>query len=148
VIEVDWSGTIGRLPDDVFRHVADVERYPEWQRAAGIQRVERDADAPLEAGSRFRIQRLTQGRPGSLDAIVTAFEPGRRFAFRARDSAGFDVETTIDLAASGAGTRLSWRFSMTTPGLLRFAGSMLAREIRRAADTDFASLKARLEQVA
>jgi carbon monoxide dehydrogenase subunit G len=148
MIEVEWTGTIGRLPDDVFRHVADVERYPEWQRAAGIRRVERDDDGPLAVGSRFRIERVTQGQAGTLEATVTGFEPGRRFAFQARDSAGFDVETEISLAADGAGTRLTWRFTMTTPGLLRFAGSMLSREIHRAAEADFATFKARLEQVA
>ena len=137
-----------RQLDHVALHVADVERYPEWQRAAGIRSVDRDDKEPLAAGSRFRMERLTQGHPGTLEATVTGFEPGRRFAFRARDSAGFDVETEISLAAEGAGTRLTWRFTMTTPGLLRFAGSMLGREIRRAAEADFATFKARLEQVA
>jgi len=148
VITVEWSGTIGRTPDDVFRHVSAIELYPEWQRAAGIRRVERDAGVPLAVGSTFRMQRLTQGQAGTLDATVTAFEPGLRFSFRAHDSAGFDIESEMMLAVEGAGSRLDWRFTMTTPGVLRFAGSILTREIRRAAEADFAVLKARLEQVA
>lgn len=148
MIEVAWSISIGRLPEDVFRHVTDVDRYPAWQRATGIVGVERPDGAPLNAGSRFILERVVRGNRGTVECEVTAFEPGRRFAFRGRDSAGFDVETEIDLAPAGAGTRLDWRFRMTTPGLLSLAGGMLRREVLTAAEADFTGLKRMLEKVA
>jgi uncharacterized protein YndB with AHSA1/START domain len=148
VIAVDWSLTIGRSPDDVFRHVAAIERYPDWQRATGIRAVIVDGNTPVGLGSGFRMERLTQGQSGTLDGKVTAFEPGRRFAFRAHDSAGFDIEADTTLSAAGAGTRLDWHFTMTTPGALRFLGSMLSSGIRKAAEADLGELKRRLEQVA
>ncbi|HEY7524398.1 MAG TPA: SRPBCC family protein [Candidatus Limnocylindrales bacterium] len=148
MIEVAWSVGIGRLPEDVFRHVADIERYPDWQRATGIVGVRRTDDGPLGPGSRFVIERLVRGNRGSVDCVVTAVDPGRRFAFRGRDSSGFDVETEIDLAPAGMGSRLDWRFRMTTPGLLSLAGGMLRREVLAAAESDFTSLKRMLEQVA
>jgi uncharacterized protein YndB with AHSA1/START domain len=148
VITVDWALTIGRLPADVFRHVTDVERYPDWQRATGITAVERLEAEPLGDGSRFRMERVVRGNHGHVDCTVTIFAPDTRFAFKGHDSAGFDLETDLRLAPDGAGTRLEWRFTMTTPGLLSLAGGMLRREVRTAAERDFSRLKGLLEQVA
>jgi hypothetical protein len=148
MISVDWSVTIGRGPDDVFRHVADVARYPEWQQATGITGVLLAFDGLPEVGARFRLERVTRGRAGTIDCVVTAFEPGRRFAFQGDDSGGFSIGFETRLEPDGPGTRLDWRFSMTTPGLLGLAGSMLKREIRATAEQDFGGLKRRLEQVA
>jgi hypothetical protein len=148
MITVDYELKIGRIPDDVFRHLAAVERYPDWQRAAGIVAVERDDDGPMQAGSRFRMERVVRGNRGVVDCEVTAFEPAQRFGFRGHDSAGFDLDAEIKLSSDGAGTKLSWRFAMTTPGLLSLAGGMLRREIRSAAERDFGALKRMLELIA
>lgn len=148
MITVDYELRIGRIPDDVFRHVADVERYPDWQRATGVVAVERGDNEPLGAGSRFRMERLVRGNRGMVECEVTAFEPGRRFGFRGHDSAGFDIDAETRLTAEGARTKLAWRFAMTTPGLLSLGGGMLRREIRSAAERDFGALKRMLELVA
>lgn len=148
MITVDVELTIGRIPEDVFRHVADVKRYPDWQRATGIVEVEVEGDQPVAAGSRFRMARLIRGNRGSVDCTVTVFEPGRRFAFRGRDSTGFDLDTEIRLSPHGVGTKVEWRFAMTTPGLLSLGGGALRREIRLAAERDFRALKEMLELVA
>jgi hypothetical protein len=148
VITVDWALTIGRLPADVFRHVTDVERYPDWQRATGITAVERLDAEPLGEGSRFRMERLVRGNPGTVECTVTVFEPDTRFAFKGHDSAGFDLETDLRLLPDVPGTRLEWRFTMTTPGLLSLAGGMLRREVRTAAERDFGRLKELLEKIA
>lgn len=148
MIRVDHELTIGRTPADVFAHVTRVESFPDWQSAAGIRRVVRTDEGPMAAGSQFTMDRMTRGLPGRITCTVTAFEPDRRFAFHATDSDGFTADVETLLAPDGPATSLSWRLTMTAPGFYRFLEPVLDREVRNAADADFAALKRMLEAVA
>ncbi len=147
-MKVNLSIAIGRTPDDVFSHVADIERYPEWQVAAGITRVARADDGPLGQGSRFLVDRVTQGMAGTIDGFVTVFEPGQRFAFAGQDSAGFTVEVETVLVPDGPVTRLEWQMVIGNHGINRFIQPIVTGQIRRAATIDFENFKRRLEAVA
>ena len=46
-ISLDLDVRIGRPADQVFAHLTDVERWPEWLIASGIVRVERLDPGPL-----------------------------------------------------------------------------------------------------
>lgn len=148
MIRVELQVLIGRPPADVFAHITRVESYPDWQRGAGITRVVREEADPLVPGSRFVMDRVTRGNAGRVLCTVTASDPGRRFAFRSTDSAGFEAEVDTLLVPEGPATRLVWRFAMTTPGMLRFLGSVVAGEVRKAATADLETLKRMLEEVA
>ena len=147
-MKVQLSTPIGRTPDDVFRHVADIERYPEWQVAAGIKRVVRADDEPLGQGSRFLVDRVTQGMAGTLDCVVTVFEPGQRFAFGGQDSAGFTVDVDTVLVPEGPVTRVDWQMLISNHRINRFIQPIVTGQIRRAATIDLENFKRRLEAVA
>jgi uncharacterized protein YndB with AHSA1/START domain len=147
-VKVAQSLLIGRTPDDVFRHITDIERYPEWQVAAGIRQVERADVEPLGQGSRFHVERVTQGMAGTIDCVVTAFEPGGRFSFEGRDSAGFDVLVDTVLEPDGPATRVDWSMEIANHRINRFLQPIVTGQMRRAAAIDLENFKRRLEAVA
>ena len=61
-ISLELEVRIGRPSAEVFAHLTDVERWPEWLIASGIVRVERLDAGPLVAGSRLRIEQRVAGR--------------------------------------------------------------------------------------
>jgi carbon monoxide dehydrogenase subunit G len=147
-IALDLDIRIGRPSADVFAHLTDVERWPEWLIASGIVRVERLDGGPLADGSKLRIQQRVAGRSSTLDARVTAMAATSRFAVSGRDADGIAVEIDASLTADGAGTRLDWRLRIGLPLRYRMLESMATPQVRRAAALDLEAFRQRLESVA
>lgn len=144
-ITLELEVTIGRPPAEVYAHLADVERWPEWLIASGIVRVERIEGGP---GERLRVEQRVAGRAATLDARITAAEPPSRFALEGRDADGVGVVIDAALAPDGVVTRLRWRLELRLPLRYRMLESMVAPQARRAATLDLEAFKRRLESVA
>jgi uncharacterized protein YndB with AHSA1/START domain len=137
---------IRRRPEEVFEYVTSVERIPEWQHEAGVNRVTRDSPGPLGLGSRFTMERTMRGRTAQIDCEITGWEPGRRFDFHSIDTSGFVGDFETSLASTSDGTNLTWSVRMQPPNLLyRLLQPMIRNEIRKSATVDFANLKRILE---
>jgi uncharacterized protein YndB with AHSA1/START domain len=147
-IEARLETLIGRSAEDIFRQLAAVDQFPEWLVASGVVRVEQLDPGPLKEGSRLRIEQRIAGRAATLEGRVTAFEPGKRFGFSAKDRDGISVEVEALLASEGATSRLRWSVRLGLPLRYRLFESMAAPEVRRAAAADLERLKQRLEAVA
>lgn len=147
-IAAEFDVLLGRTVDAVFRELTAVERYPEWLRASGVTRVERQDASPLAPGSRFVVEQRIAGRETMLEATVEALESARRFAFRAVARDGITVDIDALLAADGPTTRLRWSLRLGLPLRYRLFESMAAPEVRRAAAADIDAFRARLEAVA
>ena len=81
-----------------------------------------------------------------ISNIGCALEPGRRFDFHTVDSDGFIGDFATTLTAQGDGTDLHWAVRMQPPGLLyRLLTPVIARTIRKSAETDFVELRKKLE---
>ena len=146
MIEVDYHVPIRRSPADVYDYVTDVERIPEWQHVAGVKKVTKGVPGPLAVGSKFTMERQAQRGLATIQADVTALEPGRRFDFHTVDSDGFIGDFRTTLTAQGDGTDLHWAVRMRPPNLLyRLLTPMIARTIRKSAEADFVELRKRLE---
>jgi uncharacterized protein YndB with AHSA1/START domain len=143
-IAAEFETVIARSVDDVFAELAAVERYPEWLVASGIVRVER-APGTLAQGTPLRIEQRIAGRATTLEGAITAFDPGSRLAFRARDREGISVEADALLAADGATCRLRWSIRIGLPLKYRLFESMAAPEAKRAAASDLENLRRRLD---
>jgi uncharacterized protein YndB with AHSA1/START domain len=147
-ISLELDVRIDRPSADVFAHLTDVERWPEWLIASGIVSVERlDADL-LAVGSVLRIQQRVAGRSSTLDARVTAMTPTTRFAVSGRDADGITVEIDAALTGDGPATRLDWRLKIGLPLRYRMLESMAAPQVRRAAALDLEAFRRRLGSVA
>ncbi|MEX2010995.1 MAG: SRPBCC family protein [Chloroflexota bacterium] len=147
-IAAELETMIARNCDDVFARLADVPRYPEWLVASGIVSAEHVGSGPLAAGSKLRIGQQIAGRASTLDGTVTAYEPGARFAFRAKDPEGITIEIDARLAPEGATCRLRWALKLGMPLKYRFFESMLAPQVREAAAADLERLRTGLQSVA
>ncbi|MFN2484452.1 MAG: SRPBCC family protein [Candidatus Limnocylindria bacterium] len=144
MIVVERSIRLAAPPDLVFGYITDVSRFPEWQTAAGITRVEGSGGGALEKGSDFRMERTARGRTAVIHCTVIAYEPGHRFAFTTKDDNGFTGDADTRLVPEGDGTRLDWTFRMRPPGAWRLLSLVIKREIAKAADADFANLERQL----
>jgi uncharacterized protein YndB with AHSA1/START domain len=146
MIEVDYHVPIRRSPTDVYAYVTDVERIPEWQHVAGVKKVTKQAAGPLAVGSRFTMERQARGGLATIEADVTALEPGRRFDFHTIDNDGFVGDFSTTLTPQGDGTDLHWAVRMQPPNLLyRLLQPIIAGTIRKAASADFVELRKKLE---
>jgi uncharacterized protein YndB with AHSA1/START domain len=146
MIKVDYHVPIRRNPMDVYAYVTDVERIPEWQHVAGVKKVTKGADGPLAVGSRFTMERQARGGLATIQAEVTALEPGRRFDFHTVDNDGFIGDFATTLTPQGDGTDLHWAVQMQPPNLLyRLLQPVIANAIRKSATADFAELRSKLE---
>jgi polyketide cyclase/dehydrase/lipid transport protein len=147
-ISAELETMIARNCDDVFARLADVRRYPEWLVASGIASAEPVGSEPIAAGSKLRIGQQIAGRASTLEGTVTAFEPGARFAFRAKDPEGITIEIDARLAPEGATCRLRWALKLSLPLKYRFFESMVAPQVREAATADLERLRTGLQSVA
>ncbi len=147
-ISLDLDVRIGRPSADVYAHLIDVERWPEWLIASGIVRVERLDDGPLTEGSTLRIQQRVAGRSSTLDARVAAMAAPSRFAVSGRDADGITVEIDASLTADGPATRLDWHLKIGLPLRYRMLESMAKPQVLRAAALDLEAFRQRLESVA
>jgi hypothetical protein len=93
------------------------------------------------------MERESRGRVATIECEVTALESGREFDFHTIDNDGFVGDFKTTLTPTSEGTNLHWAVRMQPPNLLyRLLQPIIAREIRRSADTDFANLKTILER--
>jgi uncharacterized protein YndB with AHSA1/START domain len=147
-VTAELETLIARSCADVFARLADMRRYPEWLVASGIVSAEPVGAEPVAAGSRLRIGQHIAGRASTLEGAITAFEPGTRFAFRAKDPEGITIEIDARLASEGATCRLRWSLKLGLPLKYRFFESMVAPQVRQAAAADLERLRNGLQAVA
>ncbi|MDQ3880663.1 MAG: SRPBCC family protein [Chloroflexota bacterium] len=144
MIVVERSVRLDAPPDRVFRYITDLGSFPEWQVTAGITRARTVDGGPLAKGSDFRMERSSRGRTATIHCSVIGFEPDRRFSFTTKDDDGFTGDVDTRLTPDGDGTRLDWTLRMRPPGAWRLLSPVIKREIAKAADADFATLRSRL----
>jgi uncharacterized protein YndB with AHSA1/START domain len=141
-IALELEVAIGRPPAEVFAHLTDVERWPEWLIASGVVRVVPGED------ERLTIDQRVAGRAATLDARIVAREAPTRFALEGRDRDGVTVAIDASLVQDGPGTRLRWSLRLGLPLRYRAFEPMVAPGARRAAALDLEAFRRRLESVA
>lgn len=140
VIRVELSLEIERPAQEVFDHLVDVERLPEWQSSA----VKSHVDGPMRVGARVHETRRLLGREAHTELEVAAFDPPRRLTLRTL-SGPVKVDVDHELEAHGDGTLLRVVAEAEPGSILKFAKPVLARQAEHELRTDFERLKELLE---
>ena len=144
-IAVQMETSIARPAAEVYAHLIDIERFPEWLIASGIVGVERLDDDPPGPGSSVRISQRVAGRSTVLDGSITRLEPDRALGLHGRDPDGITIDIEATLLPDTAGCRLRWSLELGLPLRFRMFESMVAPQVRRAVALDLEAFRRRVE---
>lgn len=133
---------IDRPPNDVFAYVTDPAKFPRWQ--SEVIEAELLSDGPMAAGSRARGVGKFLGRRLEVTIEVTAFEPGRKFAFRSL-TGPVKSENSFTFEQSDRGTMVTESADAEMGGFLGLADPLIGRTLQRQFETNLATLKDLLE---
>jgi carbon monoxide dehydrogenase subunit G len=140
VVRIELTIDVARPAAEVFEHLIDLERLPEWQASA----VESRSDEPLAEGVRIFECRRVMGKEIHNELEVTAFDPPRRLTLKALNG---PVRFTVDhrLAEADGGTRLEVVAEGKAGRLMKLGEPLLARQAEQELRGDFVRLKELLE---
>jgi carbon monoxide dehydrogenase subunit G len=140
VVRIELTIDVARPAEEVFAHLVDLDRLPEWQESA----VESRADEPLAEGVRIFECRRALGREVHSELEVTEFDRPRRLMLKTLKG---PVRFTVDhrLVEADGGTRLTVVAEGKAGGLMRLGEPMLARTVEAEMRKDFDRLKKLLE---
>jgi carbon monoxide dehydrogenase subunit G len=140
VVRIELTIDVARPAEEVFAHLVDLDRLPEWQESA----VESRADEPLAEGVRIFECRRALGREVHSELEVTEFDRPRRLMLKTLKG---PVRFSVDhrLAEANGGTRLTVVAEGKAGGLMRLGEPMLARTVEAEMRKDFERLKELLE---
>jgi carbon monoxide dehydrogenase subunit G len=140
VVRIELTIDVARPTAEVFAHLVDLDRLPEWQESA----VESRADEPLAEGVHIFECRRALGREVHSELEVTEFDRPRRLMLKTLKG---PVRFTVDhrLAEADGGTRLMVVVEGKASGLMRLGEPMLARTVEAEMRKDFDRLKELLE---
>lgn len=142
MVRIDGEVVIDRPVEVVFDFVADERNEPAYNPA--LSGVDKLTPGPLGAGTRFQAVSRARGRSMGMTIELTEFErPGRLSSLTRMEA--MDVEGTLTFEPVGTGRRMRWVWDLHPRGVLRVAGSLIARIGRREEQAIWARLKAHLE---
>lgn len=139
-MRVELEHRVPAPPEAVFAVLCDPTRRPEWQE--GTSEVALVSPPPIALGSRWTER---QRGIGAVEAEVTGFAPGERWAETGETEAG-TAEVTVTLHPDdGGGTRVGVVVEMRLRGARRLAEIALGPMVRNRMQADLERLCALLE---
>lgn len=148
-IDVALEARIGRSAEDVYRHLADLDRWPEWLIATGIRQFQREQVGAAVPGEAIRIDQNAAGRAAIFDGRVTRAEAPTHLAVSGKDSDGVSIDITAEVVPVEASISvLRWEIRIGVPFRYRIFESLARPQVQRAVALDVEAFKRRLESVA
>lgn len=133
---------IERPVNEVFDHLSDLTRIPEWNWA--ITSTEKLEPGPVALGSKYRQVRHTPSHQVEF-LEITAFQPGRLLTIHGT-LGPFPARVTYALAVDGRSTRVVNTVELEPPGPLMAAAPLLRAKVSRSVAENLATLKQLLER--
>ena len=148
-IAVVLETRIGRPIDEVFRHLVDLDRWPEWLVATGIRRMERGQTGPRSQASRCASSRPRRAGPGPSRLGSRRVDPPTHLSLSGKDADGVSIDISAQLVpVDDLVTILRWEVRIGLPFRFRIFESMARPQVERAVALDVDAFKRRLESVA
>jgi len=142
MIDIDHSVTIDGPLEEVWEFVSDPANNPQWQ--SGVTQSDQSPTGPIGVGTRVRIVRNMMGQRVEVVLETTVFEPYKQFAFKSV-SGPLAVSGSIALAATDAGTELSYRATGEAAGVLGLGETIISGLVNKQISDDLRALKRLLE---
>ena len=142
---VEQSIDIGATTDDVWVHIADHERWPEWFEAlTSVEIVGTGPDAGTGVGGQRRV--TLKGPP--LDEEFTAWKPGEQFAFAVTSTKVPVLHTVAEevrLEVIDDGCRVTYRQGIEMRRGFGWLGRPMAGQMSKQLGAALSALKSRCE---
>ena len=142
---VEQSIDIAASPDDVWVHIADHERWPEWFDA--LKSVDVVGTGP-DAGTGIGGQRRVRLKGPRVDEEFTAWKPGEQFAFAITATKMPVLHTMAEevrLEAIDGGCRVTYRQGIEMRKGFGWLGKPMAGQLAKQLGAALISLKSRSE---
>ncbi len=129
---------IARNRDEVWAFMADMANMTAW-----TNMVRMDLDGDLAEGTTGSFDLPMLGRRRTFPFVITAYQPGHRWAIQITSRLGVEFDYTLESVADG--TRIDQLIDAQPTGLLRPLAPLLARMMREEEQSELRRLKAALE---
>jgi carbon monoxide dehydrogenase subunit G len=125
-------------PGEVFAYLSDFSTTAEWD--PGVIEAEQLDDAPVAAGSEFRLVVDFLHRKTTLTYRVVEYDPPSAVTFRGENSSVVSLDR-ITFEPSDGGTRITYNADLALKGPLRLADPLLALAFKRVGDRALAGMR-------
>lgn len=123
--------------EQVFAFITDTSKLSTWQ--SNLIKSEPLTEGPLRTGSRFREVRRINNKEENIEAEITRLEPNKRLETKTLTKPQAMVSYVLD--PEPGGTRLKYKFTLETSGVMRLIEPMMAKSIQEGSEADFVTLK-------
>lgn len=142
------SLTVRRSPEEVFAFVSSPANMASW--LSGVSASEAASEGPVGPGAVLSSHYTHGSKTHLVTYVVTAYEEGRRYGFRAT-SGPYPFENLVELEPAVGGTRVIHTIdagadSRATAVIFAVFGPILRKMMRRRIQEDLKGLKVLLEQ--
>ena len=127
--------------EQVFAFLIDTSKLTTWQ--SNLIKSEPLTEGPLRTGSRFREVRRINNKEEEIEGEITTLEPNKRLETKTVTKP--EAMVSYVLNPEQGGTRLNYKFVLTTGGLMRLMEPIMASAIKKGSEADFETLKRILE---
>jgi len=143
MIECTNEIDVAQAPADVFAFIDAEEKAPRW--LSQCVSLERTSPGEKVVGSTLRYIYRQPVRTGTMDGVVTAYEPGKRLEMKYTDRM-FDIAVGFDVTPTERGSHVTERISIEPKAFLaKVMAPILRRVTRRRTSKDMTALKRALE---
>jgi carbon monoxide dehydrogenase subunit G len=132
-----------RSPEEMFAYLSDFSTTAEWD--PGVVEAERLGDAPVHAGTEFRLVAVFLGRKTPLTYRIVEYDPPSAVAFLGESSTVVSFDR-ITFEPSGGGTRVTYDADLALNGALKLADPLLRVAFRRVGARALAGLRRTIEE--
>jgi uncharacterized protein YndB with AHSA1/START domain len=139
---IETSVTIKRSVEDVFALISDAEKYPRW--STFLLEARRTAPGPISVGTTVRTVAVLLSRRIESEAVVTEFEPNRRYSWEIK-SGPFPLRGSTTLEQTEGGTRVHATFEGEPSGFFKLAEPLIVGIAKRQFQSDIDNLKDLME---
>ena len=127
-----------RPPDDAFAYLSDFSTTAEWD--PGVVEAERLGNAPVAAGSEFRLVADFLRRKTTLTYRIVEYDPPSAVTFRGENSSVVSLDR-ITFEPWDGGTRITYDANLALKGPLGLADPLLALAFKRVGDRALAGMR-------
>ena len=142
ITQMEHSVVIKRPIKDVFEYVSKAENMPTW--AEKVMQAEQTSEGTVDVGTTCFVVTKGMGMELKQDFVVTECE--KNHVYSAKSTSGpVSMETRYEFETVEGGTRLHLNVTAELGGLIKFAGPLLTRRLKKQLQDDHANLKRLLE---